>query len=161
MTTLHCSQVKLLLWPRSWQRVRGDHQPSKAGGLQPLPVQQGSRIALTSHGFELNHPSPVAHANLRQPLLAGWHQGSVRATKPQGALQRSLEQGQKTSDWMDRVVTSPCPAPQLAVDLPLPSVPVGGPLSLFLDSWRSTTRSSTFCTFSNMEFISVSTLSHY
>ena len=41
---------------------------------------------------------------------------------------------------LDRVVASPCPELHFAVDLPLPSVPVGGCLSLFLDSWRSITR---------------------
>jgi len=40
---------------------------------------------------------------------------------------------------VDRVVASPCP-PQLGVDFPLPSVPVGGHMSLFLGSWRSITR---------------------
>ena len=37
-------------------------------------------------------------------------------------------------------MASPCPELHFAVDLPLPSVPVGGRLSLFLDSWRSITR---------------------
>ena len=41
---------------------------------------------------------------------------------------------------LDRVVASPYPAPQLGIDLPLPSVSVGSPLSLFLDAWKFITR---------------------
>ena len=69
------------------------------------------------------YPPPL----LRLPL------GSVEVTRPKEDLLRSHDQPQKNL-WLNRVVASLCSALQL----PLPSVPVGGWLS-FLDSWRSMT----------------------
>lgn len=58
---------------------------------------------------------------------------------PSGGPGKKLRQAQENLR-LDRVVASPYPAPQLGIDLPLPSVSVGSPLFLFLDAWKFITR---------------------
>ena len=58
---------------------------------------------------------------------------------PSGGPGKKLRQAQENLR-LDRVVASPYPAPQLGIDLPLPSVSVGSPLFLFLDDWKFITR---------------------
>ena len=138
MTHTSLFAVKSHLWQKNLRRVRGGHQVFTTGGLQSPPLLRGSKITLSLHGWA----QPARFCNSRQSLSVS----STRVTSakreghqtPGGPAKRPRT-GSKNL-WLDRVVASPCPEHHFAVDPPLPSVPVGGRLSLFLDSWRSITR---------------------